>query len=453
MKASRGILTQEGGKTSHAAVVARGFGKPCIVGCRALRVDEAARCVSVGGTKIYEGDYITIDGSSGRVILGEAPMVMPKFTAEMKTLLKWADQRRKLGVRANADNPEDASRAYEYGAEGIGLCRTEHMFLGDRRPLVQEMILAPTEKHRRKALEKLRPLQKADFIGIFKAMKGNPVTIRLIDPPLHEFLETLDSIMLKVAALRVLAMSGDPKVLDELRETEKLLASIQQMHEANPMMGLRGCRLSIVFPEIVEMQVAAILEAAAACVKKKIPAKPEIMIPLVGHVNEIIFLREKLEAVAAEVMTRLKVKIDYKFGTMIEVPRGALCAAEIAAYAEFFSFGTNDLTQMTFGYSRDDAEGKFISTYLNKKILIDNPFETLDTVGVGRLVKIAVNEGRRVKPDLKIGICGEHGGDPESIRFCHEAGLDYVSCSPFRVPIARLAAAQANIAAKQDKDR
>ena len=443
MLASKGILTARGGNTSHAAVVARGFGIPCVAGCEAISVDEHENLftVSLNGETITvrEGDFISIDGSTGKVYKGAVPTEEPELTAELHTLLKWADEFRRLRVRANADNPHDAAKALEFGAEGIGLARTEHMFFGEQRlPIMQEMILAKTEKERREALSRLLPFQRQDFFEIFEVMRGLPVTIRLIDPPLHEFLPRYEELIREVAQLEITAPDSP-----ELAEKRRLLQRVEELHEANPMLGLRGVRLSLLYPEIVEMQVAAILEAAAEAARRGYDPHVEIMIPLVGHVNELKLAREHLERVAKEVMEREGVRVDYKFGTMIEIPRAALTADEIAQYAQFFSFGTNDLTQTTFGYSRDDAEGKFLAYYVEHKILPENPFVTLDRDGVGKLIRMAFDLGRAVRPDLKVGICGEHGGDPASIEFCHEVGLDYVSCSPFRVPIARLAAAQA----------
>jgi len=443
MLASKGILTERGGNTSHAAVVARGFGIPCVAGCEAIHVDEenALFTVEVDGKTltVREGDYITIDGSTGNVYLGAVPTQAPEITREMTTLLNWADQFRRLRVRANADNPHDAAKALEFGAEGIGLARTEHMFFGEERlPIVQEMILAKTSKERREALSRLLPFQREDFLGIFEVMRGLPVTIRLIDPPLHEFLPRYEELLREITTLE-LTTPDSP----ELAEKRRLLQRVEELREANPMLGLRGVRLSILYPEIVEMQVTAIMEAAAEAQRRGYDPHVEIMIPLVGHVNELKVVRDNLERVAKEVMAHEGVYIDYKFGTMIEIPRAALTAGEIAQYAQFFSFGTNDLTQTVFGFSRDDAEGKFLAYYVEQKILPDNPFVTLDREGVGKLIEMAVRAGRAIRRELKIGICGEHGGDPASIEFCHELGLDYVSCSPYRVPIARLAAAQA----------
>jgi len=449
MLASRGILTARGGMTSHAAVVARGFGIPAVVGCEAIRIDEERNLFSVNEAVVKEGDVITIDGSTGRVILGEAPLIEPRLTDEVRELLSWADEFRKLGVRTNADTPADAQKAFDFGAEGVGLCRTEHMFFGEERvPYVQKMILAETTEEREEALEKLLPFQREDFIGIFKAMQGRPVVIRLIDPPLHEFLPRYETLLEEVITLR-LTNPDSP----ELAEKEKLLQRVTQLRELNPMLGLRGCRLGILYPEIVKMQVRAIFEAAAYLAKQGFPVHPEVMIPLVGHVNELKYLRPILEEVVNEVLEKEGVDIEYHFGTMIEIPRAALTSFEIAKVADFYSFGTNDLTQTVFGFSRDDAEGKFIAPYLDKGILPNNPFEVLDRDGVGRLMKMCVEEARKANPDIVIGICGEHGGEPESVKLCHEIGLDYVSCSPLRVPIARLAAAQANLKAEVFEDK
>ena len=443
MIASQGILTARGGKTSHAAVVARGFGTPCVVGCDEIAVDSNARKFSVNGTTIAEGDWISIDGSDGSVYAGKVELIDPEISGQFGTLMEWCDEVRRLGVRANADNPTDAAKAVEFGAEGIGLCRTEHMFFEkERLPIVQRMILTKDESVRKRCLDELLEYQRADFEGIFEAMDGKPVTIRLIDPPLHEFLPSHDELLVEVTRLSDQLYNGKA-VAEQLKEKEALLHEVEGMRESNPMLGLRGVRLSIIFPGIVEMQTRAILEAALNVNSRGIQAHPEIMIPLVGHVNELRVVRRQLEQVAKE--TLKDQTLDYKFGTMIEIPRAALTAAEIAGEAEFFSFGTNDLTQTTFGFSRDDAEGKFLRTYVEDKILPQNPFETIDRDGVGRLMAICVEEGRQANPGLKLGICGEHGGDPNSIEFCEKLGLDYVSCSPFRVPIARLSAAQATL--------
>jgi len=417
---ARGVLTAHGGMTSHAAVVARGMGKPCVAGCEDLAIDIAAQTVRIGAHELRAGDVITVDGGTGRVIVGEVPLVPPAIDENFGTILEWADDLRRLRVRANADTPGDAAKAREFGAEGIGLCRTEHMFMGeDRLPVVREMILAREEDERRSALDKLLPMQQGDFEGIFEAMAGLPVTIRLLDPPLHEFLPPLEE-----------------ATSDGMRDR------IRQLHEANPMLGTRGCRLGLQFPEIYEMQVRAIVRAARA-VEDRTGEAPlvEIMHPLVGFTQELARLRRLTEEVAAE-----EPSVEYLCGTMIELPRAALRADEIAAEADFFSFGTNDLTQTTLGFSRDDAEGKFLTYYLEHGILERNPFEVIDEDGVGDLMRIAVERGRTAKPGIKLGICGEHGGEPRSVAFCHRLGLDYVSCSPYRVPLARLAAAQAALA-------
>src|SRR3989441_421872 len=448
MIAAKGVLTARGGKTSHAAVVARGMGKPCVAGAESLRIDLEKRVFSVNGTKVKEGDLITINGSTGEVIVGSVPMIEPAINKDLNQLLTWADARRRLGVWANADYPRDAKVARNYGAQGIGLCRTEHMFMEQERlPIVQKMILSADEKERRAWLAKLLPFQRSDFVGILKEMHGLPVIIRLIDPPLHEFLPNYDEQLVKVTTMR---LKKAPR--KKLEAEEALLRAIEGMREQNPMLGLRGIRLGLLYPEIVEMQVRAILEAAISLKKKNVDVKPEIMIPLVSHVNELQRTHDTLERVVKQVFAELKMEIPYKFGTMIEIPRAALTAGEVATVAEFFSFGTNDLTQTTFGFSRDDAEGKFLLKYVEEKILPVNPFESLDTVGVGRLMKIAVDEGRKARHDMEIGICGEHGGDPASIKFCHTLGLNYVSCSPYRVPVARLAAAQAAMETKE-RDR
>ena len=448
MLAAEGVLTATGGMTSHAALVARGFGIPTVAGCSAIDVREHEKLFRVGETVVREGDYITLNGTLGEVVLGSLDVVTPEMTGEFGTFLQWADEVRKLKVRTNADTPEDSALAVKFGAEGIGLCRTEHMFFAeDRRPLVQAMILADSDEERRKYLDQLLPHQIHDFEGIFKAMGGRPVTIRLIDPPLHEFLPSL--LELSKDVVRLEATNGNAQ---ELREKREMLEKVESMHEINPMLGLRGCRLSIVFPQIVEMQTRAILEGAFLAKQSGVDVHPEIMIPLVGHVNELHTVREDLERTAQETLSRLGGTIDYQFGTMIEIPRAALTADEIAKEASFFSFGTNDLTQTTFGFSRDDAEDKFLKTYVEQKILPANPFEALDRTGVGKLMKICVDLAKQVRPDIKLGICGEHGGEPSSIEFCHQIGLDYVSCSPFRVPIARLAAAQATLGeANRDK--
>ncbi len=455
MIASQGILTSEGGATSHAAVVARQFGIPAVVGAGAIRIDLNKRQMTIGDTVIKEGDWVSIDGSTGEVFLGQMPTIAPSLEeqTELMTLLEWADEiaatpgirqgpegwpTTGLQVWANADYPEDARRARSYGAKGIGLARTEHMFFEQERlPIVQRMILAESAEERKAALDELLPFQRSDFEGLFEAMDGYPVIIRLIDPPLHEFLPSLESLIEEVATMKA---KGET---EGLAEKEALLAKVRALHESNPMMGLRGVRLSIMMPEIVEMQVRAIFEAACNVKARGGNPKPEVMIPLTSHVNELKRIQPRLEEIAKQVMEEKGVTVEYKFGTMIEIPRAALTAREIAEVAQFFSFGTNDLTQMTFGYSRDDAERNFLAAYVEQGILPANPFQTIDKDGVGRLMQIAVEEGRATRPDLEVGICGEHGGDPATIEFCHLIGQNYVSCSPFRVPIARLAAAQA----------
>ncbi len=439
--AAQAVVTSRGGMTSHAAVVARGMGKACICGCESIKIDTNAKEFTVGDTVVKYGDVITIDGSTGQVFLGEIPMIDPELSNEFKQLLDWADEERFLGVRANADAPEDAAKALEFGADGIGLCRTEHMFMDPKRlPTVQEMILAETAEERQAALDKLLPMQQADFEGIFKAMQGHPVTVRLLDPPMHEFLPDKEELLVEVTKLQITAPDSA-----ELKDKEKLLKKVNQLAEMNPMLGYRGCRLGMLNPEIYEMQARAICNAAVVLTEKGISVKPEIMIPLVGHVNELKRMRELVVETAEKVKEEAGIGFEYQVGTMIEIPRAALTADEIAEEADFFSFGTNDLTQTTFGYSRDDAEGKFLQTYIEEKVLPENPFAVLDRDGVGKLVETGVKLGRQVKPNLKTGICGEHGGEKSSIEFCYEAGLNYVSCSPFRVPLARLAAAQATI--------
>ena len=457
MLAAKGILTSEGGATSHAAVVARQFGVPCVVGASEVHIDLEKRMMDVDGTVVKEGEWISVDGTSGEVFLGKIPTSAPSLEeqTDLLTLLQWADDicatpgirnvpegwpTRGLQVWANSDYPADARRARSYGAKGIGLCRTEHMFFEpERLPIVQRMILSETHEGRKAALDELLPYQRSDFEGLFKAMDGLPVIIRLIDPPLHEFLPSEEQLFEEVITMRV---KGETK---GLAEKEDLLSRVQSMHESNPMMGLRGVRLSIAMPEIVEMQVRAIFEAAANQELQGVVVKPEVMIPLTGTVKELNWIQPRLERIAKQVMDEKKVTFAYKFGTMIEIPRAAVTASEIAGVAEFFSFGTNDLTQMTFGYSRDDAERNFLVTYVEQGILPKNPFQTLDRDGVGRLMKMAIEDGRQTRVDLEVGICGEHGGDPASVEFCHMIGNNYVSCSPFRVPIARLAAAHAAI--------
>lgn len=436
---AQGVLTSRGGMTSHAAVVARGMGKPCVCGCEALKIDYDAKQFTVGDLVIKKGEQISIDGSTGNVIIGEVPLIDPTFTKEFEAVLQWANEVKKLAVRANADTPEDARKAREFGAEGIGLCRTEHMFMAqDRLPIVQEMILAETEEDRKKALDKLLPMQRGDFYAILKVMEGLPVTIRLLDPPLHEFLPNDKELMVEITEMRYKGAS--PR---EIEEKEALLKTVMSLHEFNPMLGHRGTRLGITYPEIYRMQARAIFEAAAQLKKEGIVVYPEVEIPLVMDVAELAMMKEEVLKVYEEVKQETGVEFEFAVGTMIELPRACVVADEIAREAEFFSFGTNDLTQTTLGFSRDDAEGKFIPIYLEKKILKDNPFAVLDRKGVGGLMKMAVEKGKSTRPDLMIGICGEHGGEPSSVEFCHILGLDYVSCSPYRIPIARVAAGQA----------
>ncbi len=475
---SKAILTSRGGATSHAAVVARQFGTPAVVGCEAVEIDLTRRQIVVGDKIVKEGEWLSLDGTTGEVYRGQLATEAPNFEeqTELITLLKWADEicaqtdmrswpagfdgfpTRGLQVWANADYPRDAQRARSFGAQGIGLCRTEHMFFEETRlPIVQAMILAETSEARKTELDKLLPFQREDFEGIFEAMDGLPVIIRLIDPPLHEFLPSKDNLLVEVTQLRIKekrlakkAKKGKEKwakkleaLQAKLAEKEKLLNAVESMHESNPMMGLRGIRLGLTMPEITQMQVRAIFEAACNKTKEGIDVHPEIMIPLTGHYNELRLANDLLVPVAQEVMKEKGIDVDYKFGTMIEIPRAAVTADRVADHAQFFSFGTNDLTQMTYGYSRDDAEGNFLLTYVENGVLPHNPFQVLDRDGVGVLVEMAVQKGRKTRPELEVGICGEHGGEPSSIEFCHMAGLNYVSCSPFRVPVARLAAAHA----------
>ncbi len=437
MTVAQGILTARGGMTSHAAVVARGMGKCCVSGCSELEVDYKKRIFKIRNITIKQGDFISLDGSTGEVMLGKVPTVDPQLSGNFGTIMKWADESRKLGVRTNADTPHDAEVARGFGAEGIGLCRTEHMFFeGDRIKAMREMILADDLAGRKKALAKLLKMQRKDFYGILKAMKGYGVTIRLLDPPLHEFVPHEEKNQKEMA--RELKVS--PAVIK---------AKVEALHEFNPMLGHRGCRLGITYPEITEMQARAIFEAACQLKKEGVNVKPEVMVPLVGHVKELKMQKDIIVETAEQVMKEKKIKVDYMVGTMIEVPRAAVTADEIAGEAQFFSFGTNDLTQMTFGYSRDDS-GKFLPEYVEKKILPNDPFRVLDRDGVGKLIRMAVEKGRGIRKDLKVGICGEHGGEPSSVEFCHMVGLNYVSCSPYRVPIARLAAAQASIMEKSN---
>ncbi len=445
MEVSQGILTARGGMTSHAAVVARGMGKCCVAGCEDVKINESGTALEVGGKTFKEGDWITLDGATGRVLEGRVKTMAPELSAEFSEFIGWADEFRRLKVRANADIPRDAEKAREFGAEGIGLCRTEHMFFAeDRLSYMQEMILATDEPGRRAALDKLLPMQRSDFKGLFDSMQGFPVTIRLLDPPLHEFLPKREELMVEIARIEAV----NPEAA-ELPEKKKLLARVQELHELNPMLGHRGCRLGITYPEITEMQVRAIAEATAECTAEGNQVLPEIMIPLIGDVLELKNQKVLAEQIIRQVQKEKGIKFGYMIGTMIELPRAAITADEVAREAEFFSFGTNDLTQTTFGFSRDDA-GKVINAYQEKKILEKDPFQTLDVKGVGALVEMAVQKGRSTRPKIKLGICGEHGGDPDSVTFCHNVGLDYVSCSPYRVPIARLAAAQAAIKSKQE---
>jgi pyruvate, orthophosphate dikinase len=473
MDMARGILTSRGGMTSHAAVVARQMGKTCVAGCDAVEVNEAAKQFLVKGRAVREGDFITLNGSTGEVMLGEVPLIAPKMTGAFGIFMSWADAFRRLGVRANADTPRDAKTARGFGAEGIGLCRTEHMFFAeDRISIMREMILARTREDRERALEKLLPMQREDFKGLFREMKGYPVTIRLLDPPLHEFLPRREELMVEVTKLELI--HADRSIIEEKK---RLLERVEELHEFNPMLGLRGCRLGIMYPEISRMQARAIFEAACEAAKEGIRVQPEVMVPLVSLVTEMKAQKDIIVEVAEETMKRYKTRLSYLVGTMIELPRAALTADEIAREAEFFSFGTNDLTQTTFGFSRDDA-GKFIQHYMNQSelclrcgsnlskdlscpvcqvtydgrptnILDFDVFATLDQTGTGQLVEMGITKGRASRPKLKVGICGEHGGDPRSVEFFHRAGLDYVSCSPYRVPIARLAAAQAAIREKR----
>ena len=473
MDVARGILTAKGGMTSHAAVVARQMGKTCVAGCSTIDVDETTNRFMVGGRVIREGEYISLNGSTGEVILGRAPLIAPAMTGAFGVFMSWADAVRRLKVRANADTPRDARVARDFGAEGIGLCRTEHMFFAeDRIPIMQEMILARTREDREAALAKLLPMQRDDFKGLYREMKGYPVTIRLLDPPLHEFLPKREELMVEVTKLELI--HADRSIVEEKK---RLLERVEELHEFNPMLGLRGCRLGIYYPEITRMQARAIFEAACDVTREGIRVHPEVMIPLVSMVGEMRAQKEIVVAVAEETMRRHKKKFPYTVGTMIELPRAAVTADEIATEADFFSFGTNDLTQTTFGFSRDDS-GKFIQHYMNRSelcpqcgtklekdlscgackvtytkrtenILEADVFATLDQGGVGQLVRMGIEKGRSTRPSLKVGICGEHGGDPKSVEFCHRAGLDYVSCSPYRVPIARLAAAQAVLREKK----
>jgi pyruvate,orthophosphate dikinase len=443
--AARGILTSEGGKASHAALVARGMGRPCVCGASELEIDVAAGTIKVGETTVSRGDLIAIDGSAGTVTLDDVPLVEARWSDQFETVLAWCDELRRLGVRANADTPEDAVRAREFGAEGIGLCRTEHMFMAaDRQPKMRAMIMADTEEARRAALAELLPLQQEDFEGLFEAMAGEPVTIRLLDPPLHEFLPHRLEVEHAIERARGDG-SGETDTTAEVAELERTLERVQALEETNPMLGTRGCRLGILYPEIYEMQADAIARAALA-VRERTGTAPllEVMIPLVDYESELELMRKLVVDVAHE--RGLEVGRDFLVGTMIELPRACFLADEIAHHADFFSFGTNDLTQTGLGFSRDDVESKFLSAYLERKIISRSPFETIDAPGVGQMLRMGAWLGRKTKEQLKLGVCGEHGGDPESIEFFHHSGIDYVSCSPFRVPVARVAAAQAAVA-------
>jgi pyruvate,orthophosphate dikinase len=461
MLAAQGILTGRGGMTSHAAIVARGLGTPAVVGAEALAIEEGARRFSAGGVTVSEGEVITIDGNTGAVIKGAVPLIEPTLGGQVQEFLSWADEFRRLGVRANADYPEDARKAREFGAEGIGLCRTEYMFTKeDRQAIYLQMIMASTEADRRAALALLQPLQQQDFVGLFREMAGQPVIIRLFDPPLHEFLPPLEKLVEEITRIeltgkesawvvdqrdRLSVPPADPGRLERLRALRR---RVEDLREVNPMLGLRGCRLGILYPEINEMQVRAILGAAIDLAREGVEVIPEIMIPLIGHFNELKVVHDQLTTIAQQMVKESGVQLRYMFGTMIEIPRAALIADKIAELAEFFSYGTNDLTQTIFGFSRDDAQAKFLKAYVERGIFRDDPFQVLDREGVGKMMEIGTELGKRARPGLEVGICGEHGGDPSSVEFCHQIGLDYVSCSPFRVPIARLAAAQARLREK-----
>ena len=443
MAVSQGVLTLRGGATSHAAVVAKGMGKPCVSGCEDLKIDlENETLTGCDGTVYKKDDIISLDGGKGIVMDGAVQLTEAKIDDNWNKFFSWVNEIKQLKVEANADTPKDIENALKFGAEGVGLCRTEHMFMDpERLPWVQKMIIAGTPEARKEALDKLLPMQYSDFYAMFKALGDKPLTVRLLDPPLHEFLPSKEDLIAEVAALKALSQDA--------REKEELLSVVEGLAEANPMMGLRGCRLGLTYPEINEMQVRAIFEACCDLKREGVNVQPWVMIPLIGHVNELKVSKEILVRVAREVMVEKGIEVEYKFGTMIEIPRAALTADEIAEYAEFFSFGTNDLTQMTFGYSRDDAEGKFLNRYVDQKILPSNPFETLDVKGVGQLIEMSMEKGKNVNDSLVGGVCGEHGGDPDSVKFCHKIGLDYVSCSPYRIPQARLAAAQAVVESRK----
>ncbi len=442
MAVSQGVLTLRGGATSHAAVVAKGMGKPCVSGCEDMKINLADETlIGADGSVYHKDDVISLDGGKGIVMAGAVKLVEAQIDDNWNKFFSWVDEIRTMKVEANADTPKDIANSLKFGAEGVGLCRTEHMFMDpDRLPWVQKMIIAGTAEARKEALDKLLPMQYSDFYAMFKALGPKPLTVRLLDPPLHEFLPSKEDLIAEVATLKALGKDS--------KEKEEMLHIVEGLSESNPMMGLRGCRLGLTYPEINEMQVRAIFEACCDLKKEGVDVKPWVMIPLIGHVNELKVAKEILERVAEDVMNEKGIKVEYKFGTMIEIPRAALTADEIAEYAEFFSFGTNDLTQMTFGYSRDDAEGKFLNRYVDQKILPANPFETLDQRGVGQLIEMSMKLGHKVNPDLVGGVCGEHGGDPDSVKFCHRIGLNYVSCSPFRIPQAKLAAAQAVVEGK-----
>lgn len=449
MIAAEGILTSHGGKTSHAAVIARGMGTPCVCGVEKLKIDAENKQATVGGTDVIikEGDMISLDGTTGSVVLGAVELVLPELTGDLDTILEWADEFRTMGVRANADNPEDAELSRSFGASGIGLCRTEHMFLGDRKQIIQSFILNDSPEIREKALDDLLAAQKGDFLGMFEAMDGLPVVVRLLDPPLHEFLDNPRELEVEITKMEL--TGEDPQVITKKRQ---LLSQIDAMSESNPMLGLRGCRLAILYPELPAMQVRAIAKATADLKKRGLHPDPEVMIPLVSVLPELAVLREECEAVIAQVSAEEGIELDIPIGTMIELPRAAITADEIATKADFFSFGTNDLTQTAFGFSRDDVEGKFIPRYLERRIIPCNPFETIDS-GVAELVDIACKKGRETSPDITLGVCGEHGGDPDSVKMFNKIGLSYVSCSPYRVPLARLAAAQAALEEGFSRDK